>query len=139
MPNFKNSDVKNKFDSYPVEIKQYMLELRSLLLANSNNNITDNLVTECLKWGEPSYICKAGSTIRIDWKSKDPSNLRIYFNCKSKLIETFKEIYSDELSFEGNRMILLSVEQKFPERVLMRCFSLAFNYHKIKHLPLLGA
>ncbi|MGB0495477.1 MAG: DUF1801 domain-containing protein [Kangiellaceae bacterium] len=139
MADFKNLDVRDKFDSYPIEIKKKILSLRSLILASYDESQSENVVTECLKWGEPSYTCKAGSTIRIDWKPKDPNNLHVYFNCKSKLIETFREIYGQELDFESNRIILLPVDQKLPKMALIHCFTLALNYHKIKHLPLLGA
>lgn len=143
MVEFKNEGVKNKFESYPSEIKEKMLYLRSLLFSaysqdNEKNNVENN-IEECLKWGEPSYICRYGSTIRIDWKSKKPEFLNTYFNCKTKLIETFREVYSENLIFEGNRAILIPVDKNLPEAVLTHCFSMAIRYHKIKHLPLLGA
>ena len=143
MPDFENIEVKNVFNSYPVEIKEKMFSLRSLIFAAASNSQSNkqsvNIVTECLKWGEASYICKTGSTIRLDWKSKDPSNLHVYLNCKSKLIETMRIIYADELGFEGNRIILIPINKSLPKEILMHCFSMALNYHKIKHLPLLGA
>ncbi len=135
---FDNLDVKNKFDSYPFEIKVKMLKLRSLILNTYNQSNEAESIEECLKWGEPSYLVKSGSTVRIDWKSKNSEFLNIYFNCKSKLVETYREIYSDELIFEKNRAILLKVNEVFPEKNLVHCFELAMNYHKIKHLPLLG-
>ena len=36
---------------------------------------------ETLKWGEPSYLVKKGSTIRMDWKSKAPNQYAMYFKC----------------------------------------------------------
>ena len=136
---FKNSAVEEKFNGYPDEIKSSILLLRELIFGASKADTSNIELEECLKWNEPSYCCKTGSTIRLDWKSKDSENLHIYFNCKSKLIETFREIYGNELTFSGNRVVLVPINEKAPERVLTHCFSMAFNYHKIKHLPMLGA
>jgi len=62
-----DSRVKLVFDSYPKQAKKQLLKLRSLVLeAATVINELDNL-EETLKWGEPSYLTKHGSTIRIDW------------------------------------------------------------------------
>ena len=45
---------------------------------------------ETLKWGEPCYITKTGSTLRMDWKAKTPTQYALYFKCTSRLVETFK-------------------------------------------------
>ena len=95
-------------------------------------------VEETLKWGEASYLVKGGSTIRIDWKPKDPDVIKVYFHCQTRLIETFKEIYRDEFGYEGNRAIVIPVgaAQSGP---LSHCLQMALQYHRLKHLPLLGA
>jgi len=57
---------------------------------------------ETLKWGEPSDICKADSTVRIDWKKSNSNQYAIYFHCKTTLVDTFKELYRDVFTFEGH-------------------------------------
>ncbi|PHS12658.1 MAG: hypothetical protein COA86_18180 [Kangiella sp.] len=142
MIKFEDLEIKNKFSDYPTEIRTRMLYLRSLIIdtykQNNEKKKNKNTFQECLKWGEPSYLFKFGSTIRIDWKFKNPKFLNIYFNCQSLLVETFREVYGEELTFEKNRAILINVDKKFPEKILAHCFELTMNYHKIKHLPLLG-
>ena len=142
MIKFDNLEIKNKFNAYPTEIKAKMLYLRSLIIntykQNDDKNRNTNTIEECLKWGEPSYLFKFGSAIRIDWKSRNPEFLNIYFNCQSLLVETFRQVYKEELTFEKNRAILLHKNEKIPEKILVHCFELAMNYHKIKHSPLLG-
>lgn len=96
-------------------------------------------VTETLKWGEPSYACPTGSSVRIDWKSKHPDQYAVYFNCNTKLIETFKELYHDIFVFDGNRAIVITLDEKLPEGPLKHCLSMSLRYKKIRHLPLLGA
>jgi len=94
---------------------------------------------ETLKWGEPSYLTKNGSTVRIDWKEKKPNQFAMYFKCTSKLVPTFKKIYANTFEFEGNRAIIFKLNNKIPEKELKHCISMALTYHKIKHIPLLGA
>jgi len=131
-------NVKIKFDSYPQNIKILLNRMRKLIFdVAKQDGISD--LTETLKWGEPSYVSKNGSTIRFDWKAKHPQHYFIYFNCKTSLIETFKEVYGDTFAYEGNRAIILSVEQEVPLRELAHCISMSLRYKKIKHLDLLGA
>ncbi|MBF4242963.1 DUF1801 domain-containing protein, partial [Vibrio anguillarum] len=95
-------------------------------------------VDESLKWGEPSYSVKTGSPLRMDWKLKSPNNYYLFFNCQTKLVDTFRELYGDELVFQGNRAIVLSLSKPLPETVIKSCLELALTYHQRKNLPLLG-
>ncbi len=134
-----NSKVKEKFDSYPKTATSKMKELRNLVLETAKNTKGIQEVEETLKWGEPSYLVKDGSTIRIDWKEKNPNQIAIYFKCTSQLVPTFKSIYGNQLSFEGNRAIILPLEDAIPTEKISHCIALALQYHKLKKLPLLGA
>lgn len=130
--------VQQKFNSYPTEVAVLLNIVRELVFSVvQQDGISD--ITETLKWGEPSYVSKIGSTVRIDWKSKYPEHYYIYFNCKTSLIETFKEIYGDTFNYEGNRAIVLNVKQQLPRKQLAHCISMSLRYKQIKHLHLLGA
>ena len=129
--------VQEKFDSYPKPIKTHLMEVRALVM----DIIHENNLSKCeeaLKWGEPSYIVKGGSTVRLGWKPKHPGQCFVFFNCKTKLIDTFRELYSNTLEFQGNRAIVLSVNEPLPHRTLRHCIELSLTYKSIKHLPLLG-
>ncbi len=99
---------------------------------------TPSQLEETLKWGEPSYTCKMGSTIRIGWKASTPDQTYLFFHCTSKLGETYKALYGDLLEFEKNRAIVLRVDDKLPQEPLKHCIALALDYHRLKHLPMLG-
>lgn len=137
MTPFKNDDVKNKFDKYPSDMKQKLLELRELIyhVATNENTITE--MRETLKWNEPSYITKNGSTIRIDWKKTKPNQYSMYFNCKTKLVETFRELFSDRFTFEGNREIIFQKDTVIDLKSLKYCILLSLTYHDKKHLNML--
>lgn len=115
-----------------------MLQLRQLVFATASESDEVAELEETLKWGEPSYLTKGGSTIRMDWKDKSPNQYAIYFNCKSKLVDTFKELYRDLFKFEGNRAIIFNAKDEIPVEELKHCILLSLTYHKRKHLPMLG-
>jgi hypothetical protein len=133
-----NLSVQQKFKTYPKHIYVLLSNIRELILnVAKQDGICD--LTETLKWNEPSYISEIGSTIRFDWKEKHPEQYCIYFNCKTSLVETFKEVYGDTFVYEGNRAIVLTVTQVVPYKELAHCISMSLRYKKIKHLVLLGA
>jgi hypothetical protein len=131
--------VKEVFDRYPKSVRKQMLKLRALILNTASEIDGLEKLEETLKWGEPSYLTKYGSTVRIDWKVKNPAAYAIYFKCTSSLVETFKIIYKDNFQFDGKRAIIFQLHDKIPETELKHCVSLALRYHKVKQLPLLGA
>lgn len=131
-------DVEERFSHYPESIKPYLERLRALIFQQATDLELGD-VEEALKWGEPSYCVKSGSPIRLDWKPKTPNCYYLYFHCQTKLVDTFRELYAEELEFQGNRAIVLSADVHFPEKQIKHCIELALTYKKIKHLPLLGA
>jgi len=133
-----DSRVPEKFDAYPIAIKNKLDNLRRLIIEVASENDTISEIEETLKWGEPSYLVKKGSTIRIDWKAKTPDQYAMYFKCTSKLVETFRDVYKDQFKYEKNRAIVFNLSDKIPEKKLKTCIGLALNYHAIKHLPRLG-
>ncbi len=130
--------VEDKFQQYPENVKVILLLIRQWILDIIEQERLGEL-EETLKWGQPSYLVKNGSTIRMDWSPKDPDEVHIFFICNTKLVDTFRELYSDTFIFQGNRAIVLPLDKSLPMNKLKRCMTMALTYHKIKHLPLLGA
>ncbi|GJM14029.1 MAG: hypothetical protein DHS20C12_24320 [Pseudohongiella sp.] len=130
--------IKEKFESYPDEIQSSLLRVRELVFDVAKE---DGLgpVEESLKWGELSYRATGGSAVRLGWRDKSPDNLYVFFHCQTSLIETFKELYGDLFKYEGSRAIALDLSRPLAIQELKHCIALAMQYHKLKHLPLLGA
>ena len=91
-----------------------------------------------MKWGEPSFLTKNGSTLRMDWKAKTPAQYAMYFKCTSRLVDTFKLIFDSTFEFEGKRAIVFQLNQKIPELELKECIKASLTYHKVKKLITLG-
>lgn len=138
MDTIKNTEVAEVFRHYPKRMRQKILFLRQLVLETASEIEGVGIVEETLKWGEPSYVSKGGSTIRMDWKDKYPHQYAMYFHCRTKLVDTFKEIYKNKLKFEGNRAIIFNEDDEVPIEELKHCIALSLTYHSRKHLPLLG-
>ncbi len=135
----KNPAVSKKFASYPEPFKSKLLFLRQLVIDTARQTEGVGDIEETLKWGEPSYLVKNGSTLRIDYKESSPNQYALYFHCQTKLVDTFKELYRDKFNFEGNRAIIFFEDDDIPTTELKHCITLTLTYHREKHLPLLGA
>jgi len=132
-----NPEVTKKFDKYSEPIKSKLLYLRELILATAKQTQGLTELEETLKWGEPSYLAKKGSTIRIN-KKKDSNKFAMYFSCSTSLIATFRIVFKNTFTFEDNRAIVFELNEDIPEEELKCCIAAALKYHKIKNLPLLG-
>ena len=130
--------VEKVFANYPDSVRDKMQFLRELVIETAEEIQEISKLEETLKWGEPSYLVKKGSTIRIDYKKSKPEQYAMYFKCTSQLVNTFKMIYGNTFSFEGNRAIVFKLNDAIPDSELKHCISLALTYHRIKHLPMLG-
>ena len=90
MNKFNDKAVSDLFKSYPPHARKKLMELRAVIfeVAAQDKNIGE--LEECLKWGEPAYVTKGGSTIRINWKPSSPTQFFIYFIAKLRLSTPLK-------------------------------------------------
>lgn len=133
-----NPEVDIVFNNYPDSVRKKMIALRELVLETAKEIEGLNMLEETLKWGEPSYLAKNGSTLRMDWKSKTPNQYAMYFKCTSRLVKTFKLIYKNKFDFEGNRAIVFQMDNDIAVNELKECIRATLTYHKVKHMPTLG-
>ncbi|MEO8004668.1 MAG: DUF1801 domain-containing protein, partial [Betaproteobacteria bacterium] len=109
--------VARKFASYPLKVRRKLLALRRLILETAAATEGVGALQETLKWGEPAYVTAqtgSGSTVRIDWKKSDPTHYAMYFNCQTSLVETFRTVFSDDFTYEGNRALVFEVDKAIP-------------------------
>lgn len=128
-----------KINNYPTAVSDSLFRLRELVyqVASEHGDIGD--IEETLKWGQPSYLSKHGSTLRIDGNNKKPDQYFMYFHCQTSLIETFRLLYPNHFTFDSKRALVFTVGTELPENELKQCIAMALRYHLIKHLTLLGA
>lgn len=124
-------EVNRAFGALPAPIGKRLLQVRALVFAIAAKHDEVGQLTETLKWGEPAYLTDesgSGSTIRLG-RLKDSEHAAILFNCKTTLIDTFRERFPDQFEYRQTRALLLPVEGTLPKRELSVCLSLALTYH----------
>ena len=92
MDRLNSDDVACVFREYPEDIRVKLMCLRRLIFETASEIEGIYALQETLKWGDPSYLMKGGSTVRVGWKSSTPHQYAIYFNCNTKLVATFREL-----------------------------------------------
>jgi len=126
------------FANYPDFVRNKMQRLRELVIETAEETESIATMEETLKWGEPSFVTKNGSTLRMDWKEKTPNQYAMYFQCTSRLVDTFRLVFSHKFQFEGKRAIVFQINQKIPELELKECIKASLRYHKVKDQITLG-
>lgn len=140
MKPFNNIAVSQTFDGYPLPIRRKLLALRELIFQVATAERVGE-IEETLKWSEPAYLTKhlprtrtrSGSTIRLGWKQTKPTSYAMYFNCQTTLVESFRMMFPEDFSFEGNRAIVFSERDPVPKDALRVCIAAALTYHQ--HRP----
>src|SRR5215472_17207448 len=123
--------VANILEGYPKPIGTKLQALRKLILDTARTTDGVGTLDETLKWGQVSYLTSetgSGSTIRIDRVKSADNQVAVFFHCQTNLVETFRELYP-ELSYSGNRAILLDAGAPLPKPELAHCVALALTYH----------
>ena len=88
---------------------------------------------ETLKWGQPSYLTaqsKSGTTVRIDQIKRRPGHYGMFVHCQTSLLTTYRDLYGDVLSFDGNRGVICQADQDPPTAALRHCIALALTYRR---------
>jgi hypothetical protein len=88
---------------------------------------------ESLKWGQPAWRPRkprTGSTLRLHWSEKTPTELSVYVDCKTDLAARMQTLYPDLLANDGRRRIVLNLNAPLPETALSHLAEMTFCYHR---------
>lgn len=130
--------VETVFANYPDFVRDKLQHLRKLVIETAEETEGVTVLEETLKWGEPSFVTKNGSTLRMDWKEKTPDQYAMYFQCTSRLVDTFRLVFDHKFQYEGKRAIVFQLNQKIPELELKECIKASLIYHNVKEQITLG-
>ena len=127
---FKNPNIKAIYEGFSPDVKKATLLVRDWVfeIAATDNEI--GIITEDLKWGEPSYLTgqtQSGTTLRINQKKNNLNLFAIYVNCKTDLVENFKNIFP-HLKYEGTRAIFFDASKPLPENEVKTIISMVLRY-----------
>ena len=127
--------IARAFDAFPAAPRRKLLQVRRLIYTSAAANSEIGSITETLKWGQPSYVPstpKQGTAVRLGWSEKTPEAISLFVHCQTTLVDTYRTLVGDELSFEGNRAIVVPITPALPKAALKLCIEAAFTYHKNK-------
>lgn len=130
---FDNAAVAQAFAAFPPDIRRPLMDLRELIFQTAAGTAGVGALEETLKWGEPAYLTSqtgSGSTVRIGWKKAAPTQYVIYFNCRTRLVESFRTMFPRDFRFEGQRAIVFDVQGAVPTDALATCIAAALTYHR---------
>ncbi|PHM33120.1 DUF1801 domain-containing protein [Xenorhabdus innexi] len=128
MTAFQSHAVRSVFEHYPEGFQQPLLKVRELIFEVAAKTEGVGLITEALKWGQPSYLTLetgAGTTIRLD--RFGDSHIAIFVHCQTTLIDTFRTLFP-ELIYSKNRAIVLDPKAELPIDELSICIEMSLTY-----------
>jgi hypothetical protein len=113
------------------------MALRRLIFTTAQRTAGVGPLDESLRWGEPAYLTAqsgSGSTIRLGWKRARPEHVALYFHCQTSLVQTFRTLFPNTFTYEGNRAILLRIGEPVDTQALALCISAALRYQLDKKI-----
>lgn len=129
---FPDPSVKAAFAAFPDDQRDGLLKLRQLILDTATKAAPQiGAVQETLKWGQPSYLTpetKSGTTIRLGIPKS--GGYAIYTHCQTSIMSEFETQFPDDFTFEGNRAIHFTTDQKIPTAKLEILINRALTYHQ---------
>ncbi|NSX54865.1 DUF1801 domain-containing protein [Parasulfitobacter algicola] len=123
------NDIAAAYDAFPKDVRNVLLELRRLILTTAIDTKEVSAVTEALKWGQPSYLTKTGTTIRLG-RDKASGRPAIFVHCQTSLVGEFRDMFPGVFDFQGNRAVILKDDVGSVIKPLQLCISAALTYHQ---------
>ncbi|KKB86358.1 hypothetical protein VW29_01900 [Devosia limi DSM 17137] len=121
---------------HPPAVQARLLAVRALIFAVAAETEGVGALSETLKWGEPAYLTAAsgsGTTIRLGVSKMAPGAAAVFVNCRTSLVDFYREQFGDVFEFEGNRALIVRADGPLPAVPLGICLRAALLYHRRQH------
>ena len=109
------------------------LELLAGLIREVGNGLPEiGELVETRKWDQQSFLPKkarVGTTVRI--AAPSPTTVAMYVHCQTTLVDQWRGLFP-ELTFEGNRALVMDATAPLPLEALKVCVRSALLYHLAK-------
>lgn len=136
-PPISDPAVAAAFAPYDQVIRAELQGLRRLILATAVETSGVGTLEESLKWNQPSYRTTetgSGSTIRIaptgigHSGSAGSGGYAMLCTCHTTLVGSFRDLFGDVFTYDGNRVLAFTVGTPRPEAELRACVAMALTY-----------
>lgn len=125
------TQVLQTFQQVPSTHRKTLLDVRELIFEVAQDDPRIGVIEETLRWREPAYVTsqnKTGSTIRLGIE-KGSGMPALFFNCKTTLVEEFRQQFGGALRYAKNRAVILDNEDGQDTAALKICIAAALKYH----------
>lgn len=122
---------RSAWQGLPEQMAERLVQLRQLVLEVARENSAIGPLEETIKWGEPAFLTSAtgsGTTVRINRHKKSPDKYALYVHCQTDLVERYRQLYDDELTFDGNRAVVFDSKEELPVDAVKHCIAMALTY-----------
>lgn len=108
-------EIQAAFDKFSPDERKKLLVVRRLIFECAAA-IGANPVAESLRWGQPSYLVKNGSSLRLGIGKTGQA--AIFAHCQSSIISNFATVFGADFQLDGTRAVYLDqVEQGVLEKL----------------------
>ena len=136
MPDTMPPDVDAAFSAFAEsnpQICEQLKQIRESILLTAADLDGVGLITETLKWGQPSYLTEqsgSGSTIRLApaTTTSGEEAAALYVHCATNLIEQFQSYYPHTFDYHGKRALVIRQDVSSVGEELRHCIKLALTY-----------
>ena len=118
-------DVEEKFAAMPADVSQVLRRARLAILGAAKLADGVGPLTECLKWGEPSYLTqspKTGTTLRLGQIGGCPA---VMVPCSTTIIQDARDRFGELPELSGKRGVILGGDAQVVDYVI----TAALTYH----------
>ncbi len=129
-PEPSDPQVAAYFAGRPARVAVMLDRLRRIILDVAAATPGVGALSECTKWGEPSYAPqkpRVGSSVRL--AAIGDGAVAVNFICHTGLVDRFREHYPARFDYRGNRSIVLGADSAFDEEALRHCIAMTLTYH----------
>ena len=123
--------VRSVLSTYPIHIQKQLLVLRRLIFKVAREYPDLGGLTETLRWNESTYIplnAKTGTSLRIAWNRRRPSEFGVFVNCNTDLIADFKKQHRT-LTYQKTRAIIFKDNETVPLKEIAQFIRNVFTYN----------
>ncbi|MEX0349348.1 MAG: DUF1801 domain-containing protein [Paracoccaceae bacterium] len=128
MTPFQTPKIEAAFAAFPPATRGGLLRLRDLIFDTAAALPEPATLSEELKWGQPAYLTRKGTTIRLGVPKH--AQFGLFVHCQTRLIAEFTETFPGEDRIEGTRAVLFDDQGEISAERHGWLIARALTYHR---------
>lgn len=119
--------VQSVIAKFPEDTQAGVLRLRTLIYEVAVATPGVGLIEETLKWGQPAYVARHGSTLRIGHHRQ--ACFALFAHCQTNIIAAYAQAFPGWDRLDGNRAVLFDTPRQIEPTRLSKLIAHALTYH----------